>query len=382
MEKVVSSAVVVMPPESMWTQIQDIRAKHDKSYARWMPHINLLYPFLPEAQFKANLDKVQAAVGKIQPFTITFKKFDFFEHGRSCTLFMNPEVEPANALIDLQAALWKVFPICDDLSTRSEHGFHPHLTVGQFTGKLATERRRDEFGMRLKPIVFTVDQIHLIARGTSTPFEIKHSVKLGTSNEQEEEISEGITNPELLKEEDPSLLTDPVDLVIVRLKQWLCDLDPSKLPKTRDKLKTSIRPMCRLKQETPVSPIMKKLENEGYIQPLPNGEVRYTRKSESQTATSSQSSAQQSRGGNDYFSSIYGGGHGYQEKSPEDEAYERCQAWVMAPQNTPKTLDGLINSLTQLCIKKKAVEPEQVVCKLVTRGLISQGPNETIVYHL
>ena len=57
--------------------------------------------------------------------------------------------------------------------------------------------------MRLKPIVFTVDQIHLIARGTSTPFEIKHSVKLGTSNEQEGEISEGITNPELLKEEDP-----------------------------------------------------------------------------------------------------------------------------------------------------------------------------------
>jgi hypothetical protein len=77
------------------------------------------------------------------------------------------------------------------------------------------------------------------------------------------------------------------------------------------------------RQETPVSPIMKKLENEGYIQPLPNGEVRYTRKSESQTATSSQSSGHQSRGGNDYFSSVYGGGHGYQEKSPEDEAYER-----------------------------------------------------------
>lgn len=42
MEKVVSSAVVVMPPESQWTQIQDIRAKHDKSYVRWMPHINLV----------------------------------------------------------------------------------------------------------------------------------------------------------------------------------------------------------------------------------------------------------------------------------------------------------------------------------------------------
>lgn len=42
MEKVVSSAVVVMPPESMWQQIQDIRSKHDKSYERWMPHINLV----------------------------------------------------------------------------------------------------------------------------------------------------------------------------------------------------------------------------------------------------------------------------------------------------------------------------------------------------
>lgn len=70
---------------------------------------------------------------------------------------------------------------------------------------------------------------------------------------------------------------------------------------------------------------MKKLENEGYIQPLPNGEVKYTLKSESQTVTSSQSSGQQSRGGNDYFGSFYGGGHGhgYQEKSLEDEAYER-----------------------------------------------------------
>jgi len=42
MEKVVTSAVVVQPPESMWDQIQDIRAKHDKAYERWMPHINLV----------------------------------------------------------------------------------------------------------------------------------------------------------------------------------------------------------------------------------------------------------------------------------------------------------------------------------------------------
>ncbi len=159
--------------------------------------------------------------------------------------------------------------------------------------------------MRLKPIVFTVDQVHLISRGATTPFEVKHSVKLGTSSGQEGD-SEVYTNPELLIEEDPgkrnfsfseklqillrtkinsenlianifedkyssivkdcrynktiiiftliifictAKLTDPVDIVIVRLKQWLVDQDPSKLPKTRDKLKTSIRPMCRVKYD-------------------------------------------------------------------------------------------------------------------------------------
>jgi len=76
------------------------------------------------------------------------------------------------------------------------------------------------------------------------------------------------------------------------------------------------------RQETPVAPIMKKLENEGYIKPQPNGDVKYTRKSASQTASLNQNSGHYSRGGNDYFSSFYGGGH-FQEKSEEDEAYER-----------------------------------------------------------
>jgi hypothetical protein len=44
--------------------------------------------------------------------------------------------QPENALVDLQGALWKAFPFCDELSTRSADGFHPHLTVGQFTGKV------------------------------------------------------------------------------------------------------------------------------------------------------------------------------------------------------------------------------------------------------
>ena len=41
-----TSAVVLVPPRDLWAPIQAIRATNDKSYLRWMPHVNLLYPFL------------------------------------------------------------------------------------------------------------------------------------------------------------------------------------------------------------------------------------------------------------------------------------------------------------------------------------------------
>jgi hypothetical protein len=39
--------------------INDIRKKNDKNYDLWMPRFNLLFPFIPEAQFADNLDRIQ-----------------------------------------------------------------------------------------------------------------------------------------------------------------------------------------------------------------------------------------------------------------------------------------------------------------------------------
>ena len=43
------TALVLIPPESCWAPIQAIRKQHDRSFERWMPHINLLYGFVPAA---------------------------------------------------------------------------------------------------------------------------------------------------------------------------------------------------------------------------------------------------------------------------------------------------------------------------------------------
>eukprot|EP00198_Chlamydomonas_reinhardtii_P000915 XP_001690250.1 predicted protein [Chlamydomonas reinhardtii] len=46
--KVHTSSVAVVPPATVWRSIQSLRCFADKSFVRWPPHINLLYPFHPD----------------------------------------------------------------------------------------------------------------------------------------------------------------------------------------------------------------------------------------------------------------------------------------------------------------------------------------------
>ena len=58
-QKTHQTAVVIIPPKEIWASIQLIRQQHDTNYRRWMPHITLMYPFRPRAEFdlvaKSNL---------------------------------------------------------------------------------------------------------------------------------------------------------------------------------------------------------------------------------------------------------------------------------------------------------------------------------------
>ena len=83
-----TSAVVICPPSSQWGPIQEIRSVNDKSYVRWMPHVNLLYPFLlddddgdeaPRRNFDAAAAVAREALAGIEPFTVTLRTFSRFE---------------------------------------------------------------------------------------------------------------------------------------------------------------------------------------------------------------------------------------------------------------------------------------------------------------
>jgi len=51
-KKVFHSALIIKPPETLWPQIQAIRKEKDKAYERWMPHVNMSFPFVEPETFK------------------------------------------------------------------------------------------------------------------------------------------------------------------------------------------------------------------------------------------------------------------------------------------------------------------------------------------
>ena len=85
------------------------------------------------------------------------------------------------AVVDLQRHLQDTFPNCNDLSTISEQGFTPHLSLGQFRPRnvqsFVAELRRD-----WTEIVFQVTDVALISRGgRDDPFVVRTTVPLAKS---------------------------------------------------------------------------------------------------------------------------------------------------------------------------------------------------------
>jgi len=76
-----------------------ICSKHDQAYKRWMPHINLLYPFIMDdvngEAFSMASKMLTPVLAEISPFSIRFdvNSFRYFKHGKNCTLWLKPQSE-------------------------------------------------------------------------------------------------------------------------------------------------------------------------------------------------------------------------------------------------------------------------------------------------
>lgn len=172
-DKTTDTAVVLIPPEDLWEPIQEIRRIHDRHLKEWMPHVTLLYPFRPRAQFDETLSSLQRA-GEGPAFEVRLETFRSFTHSpTSHTMWIAPE--PFEPIVELHRGLVGEFPDCNDTSNYPG-GFHPHFSVGQTRDpRWVLPRLQSEW----KPIRFQADRISLIVRDPTGVFHVDRTVPLG-----------------------------------------------------------------------------------------------------------------------------------------------------------------------------------------------------------
>ena len=162
MNKVYTSACVIIPPREIWDSIQKIRHQYDCQIHRWMPHITLLYPFRPKTEFNDLEKGFIDLCSNIKQFEIFFRKFKYFRHThQNYTIWLNPE--PNDLIIQLQAHLLKIVPDCNDVN-KHKNGFTPHLSVGQIKGKDNLNKISNKLQNSWIELKFTVDSVYFISR--------------------------------------------------------------------------------------------------------------------------------------------------------------------------------------------------------------------------
>ncbi|PAA47732.1 hypothetical protein BOX15_Mlig019835g1, partial [Macrostomum lignano] len=194
-KKTHQSAIVLMPPAdtSVYQAVQDVRRQHDRQFHRWMPHINLSYPFYEPDQMDSAVAKLTPHLSNLSPFRVRLAEFGHFSHGgKSATVWLDP-VEPDRDLsnnnsrcpnlMKLQSVLASVFPDCLDL--QSKGGFRPHLTMAQCASVTAVEElkralSKDWPSSEPSQVEFLASSVEFIHRtGPDVPFVVLHSVPLG-----------------------------------------------------------------------------------------------------------------------------------------------------------------------------------------------------------
>ncbi|RKH04027.1 poly(A) polymerase [Corallococcus carmarthensis] len=175
------TALVLIPPEDVWAPIQALRKKHDAKFQRWMPHITLLYPFVPEEDFETAEALLVDALQDLEPFDVTLSTFGHFEHRANATAWLRPDDQPSGALAALHAKLVAALPEC---ATSAHGGFTPHLSVGQLplSSDADLVRALAEWQRNWRTLKFRVGELCLIRRKGDTPFEVIRRIPLAQAH--------------------------------------------------------------------------------------------------------------------------------------------------------------------------------------------------------
>ncbi|KAG4432918.1 hypothetical protein IFR05_011589, partial [Cadophora sp. M221] len=102
-----STALALLLPIHLSSDINALRRIHDKSYTKWPPHINILYPFIPILSLHHAIPLLQTHLSSL-PFSklhVTLDDVGVFKHRKNATVFLKPDEEIDDVLRRLRADL-------------------------------------------------------------------------------------------------------------------------------------------------------------------------------------------------------------------------------------------------------------------------------------
>ncbi|KAM3505523.1 hypothetical protein MY11210_007939 [Beauveria gryllotalpidicola] len=157
------TALCIIPPPCHWPAINQLRRLNDKAYAKWPPHINLIYPFVhPSAVQDAATTLLQLDLFSLLPRRVCLSDAGVFLHDKHRTLYLKPDATTATDLHRL------VDKVRFSIGWSAKIDYHPHLTVGQSdeacssTHKFLTHKAR-----LLTPLSWDAPQLAILVRDTS-----------------------------------------------------------------------------------------------------------------------------------------------------------------------------------------------------------------------
>ena len=174
------SALVVPVPLS--PQIQEIRTHLEHKSHRWMPHINLAYPFHPYdcATQRSTAQMIQQLCEHTPSFLVHLERVECFQQRSGRTLFY---VAPRNEVPfkKLQEALAETFPDCADVAHYTR-GYQPHMILGSCPKEQDATALLNLIQNKWHPINFRVDTITWAMRTHEGAFANGEQFQLLTSH--------------------------------------------------------------------------------------------------------------------------------------------------------------------------------------------------------
>jgi 2'-5' RNA ligase len=182
------TALAILVPSNLQTEINALRKIHDKAYRKWEPHINILYPFVDASLLSSAVSTLRTHLSTqpISPFSIKIDDVGTFEHWRNATVFLRPREESEERIGVLRKALVGALGL-DEKEGTHDGVFRPHLTMGQASLTGGTRERLVEKVGKLVGLEWEVEGLAVLRREASGEMTVVDEISIRGSNEDEEE---------------------------------------------------------------------------------------------------------------------------------------------------------------------------------------------------